>query len=482
LKDFTDAALNAAAAAGAAFADVRIVEERENRVLVRRRSLKLVDETERSGFGVRVLLGGAWGFASSTVLGREAAARTAQLAVEAARAAAAVPRQPPAVVAGEPAHTDTRVGPCREDPFAVSNREKADLLLAACDTMLNVPGVATAAGWLGFLRRRRVIANTDGSYLDLSTTFSYPHLEATAVAGEESQERSYPGGARQAGWEFIREIDLPGHARQWAEEAVMKCRAEDCPEGVMDLVLDPMNLALTMHESVGHPTELDRILGWEANMAGRSFVRPADVGTLRYGSERVSFTVDNTLEGGVGSWFYDDDGVPMQRFPLIRDGLLVALSCTRETAPMVGWERSNGCCRSDGFEHVPINRIPNLYLEPGPDDRLSPEDLIAGVERGLYIEGQGSFSIDQMRNNFQFGGDLFWLIEGGRKTRPLKKATYQAQTRQFWASCDAVAGRPWWRPHGVMNCGKGEPMQVMFMTHGASPARFRGIRVGAARL
>ncbi len=195
-----------------------------------------------------------------------------------------------------------------------------------------------------------------------------------------------------------------------------------------------------MHESVGHPTELDRILGWEANFAGRSFVDPDDVGALQYGSRHVNFTVDNTLDGGVGSWFYDDDGMLHAAFPVIRDGLLVGLSCTRETAPILGWETSNGCCRADRFDRFPINRIPNLYMEPGPDDGVTPDDLIAGVDRGIYIEGQGSFSIDQMRRNFQFGGDLFWLIEGGKKTKPLKKVTYQSQTTEFWGSCDGVAG------------------------------------------
>jgi TldD protein len=252
----------------------------------------------------------------------------------------------------------------------------------------------------------------------------------------------------------------------------------------MDLVLDPMNLSLTMHESVGHPTESDRILGWEANMAGRSFIRLGDVGGLRYGSDVVNFTVNNALDGGLGSWGYDDDGVKMKRFrfPLVQDGILIGLTTTRETAPLIGWEHSNGCCRSDGFDHFPINRIPNLYMEPGLDDGITPEDLIAGVDRGIYIEGMGSFSIDQMRNNFQFGGDLFWMIEGGKKTKPLKKVTYGAQTRQFWASCDGIAGRRHWKTHGVMNCGKGEPVQIMRMTHGASVSRFRRIQVGAARL
>jgi len=250
----------------------------------------------------------------------------------------------------------------------------------------------------------------------------------------------------------------------------------------MDLVLDPMHLSLTMHESVGHPTELDRILGWEANMAGRSFVKPEMVDDLQYGSEIVNFTANNLLDGGLGSWFYDDDGVKMFSFPMVKDGKLANLGCTRETAPIIGWDKSTGCCRSDGFEHFPINRIPNLYMEPGKDDSVTPDDLISGVDKGIYIEGMGSFSIDQMRNNFQFGGDMFWMIEGGKKTKPLKKVTYQAQTTQFWGSCDGIAGKPFWQTHGVMNCGKGEPMQVMRMTHGASHTRFRNISVGGAKL
>ena len=216
-------------------------------------------------------------------------------------------------------------------------------------------------------------------------------------------------------------------------------------------------------------------------MAGRSFVNPADVGNLKYGSELINFTADNLMPDGVGSWFYDDDGVKMGKFPVISDGVLLNLSTTRETAPIIGWKKSNGCCRSDSFNHFPINRIPNLYLEAGKDN-LSPEDLIADVKRGVYIEGMGSFSIDQMRNNFQFGGDLFWLIENGKLVKPLKKVTYQAQTRQFWNSCDALAGSKYWISHGLMNCGKGEPMQVMSMTHGASHARFRNIKVGGAKI
>lgn len=481
MKDHTDIALNIADADGADFADMRVVHEREHRVFVKRRSLKLVDENESFGYAVRVLIDGAWGFAYGTVLTPEAVATTARRAVATARASATVRRVPPITMAKEPPHVETCLGPCEEDPFAVPHREKADLLLAASDAMLAVPGVVMTVGLLEFARVHRIIANTDGTYVDMTTHFAHPMLQAVAVVGGESQERSYQGGARQAGYEFIRSLDLVGKAKGWAEQAVQKCTADPGPSGVMDLVLDPDHLALTMHESVGHPTELDRILGWESNFAGRSFIRPDDVGTLRYGSELVNFTVDNALPGGVGSWFYDDDGVAMQKFPIIREGVLVGLSTTRETAPLIGWERSAGCCRADGFRSFPINRIPNLYMEPGPDDSVTRETLIAGVDRGILIEGRGSFSIDQMRHNFQFGGDMFWLIERGRVTTPLKKVTYRAQTRQFWGSCDGVAGPASWKPFGLMNCGKGEPSQRMRMTHGASYCRFRSINVGEAR-
>ncbi|MCP4546250.1 MAG: TldD/PmbA family protein [bacterium] len=482
MKEFIDLALDVANAAGAAFADMRVVEKRENVIFVERRSLKQLDEYESSGYGVRVLLDGAWGFASSTELNRESVIATAQLAVAMARASATVPQAQPASMAPSPACTDTIVSPCLEDPFAVPNAEKADLLLSACDRMLNVQDVVMAWGMLHFIRMRRVIGNTDGSRLDLTHTVSHPMLEAVAAVGGESQVRNYTDGASQAGYEFIRSSDLLGNSERWAEEAVMKCKADDCPVGKMDLVLSPSHLALTIHESVGHPTELDRILGWEANMAGKSFVEPGFVGEYQYGSDIINFTAGNELVGGLGTWGYDDDGVKLHDFPVVRNGKLVALGCTRETAPLVGWSKSNGCCRADGFASVPINRIPNLYLEPGTDDSVTADDLIADVERGIYIEGRGSFSIDQMRNNFQFGGDLFWLIEGGKRVRPLKKVTYQSQTTSFWRSCDGMAGRHDWRPFGLMNCGKGEPGQVMRMTHGASTCRFRNIDVGGAKL
>jgi TldD protein len=314
----------------------------------------------------------------------------------------------------------------------------------------------------------------------MTHTASEPIVTAVAVSGEDSQDRSFQGGARAAGWEYIEDCDLTGLAPRLAAEAVLKTEAEETPTGRFDLVLDPMHLSLTMHESVGHPTELDRILGWEANMAGTSFVSPEAIGRLKYGSELVSLTADNTLEGGMATWGYDDDGVPGRKWPIVKDGILAGVTTVRETAPFVGEERSFGSCRADSFSSVPITRIPNLYMEPGKGDETA-EDIISGTDKGIYIKGMGSFSIDQRRVNFQFGGDFFQLIENGKLTRPLKKVTYHARTTEFWGSCDAVAGRSDWRMHGIMNCGKGEPMQTMMMTHGASTSRFAGIEVGASR-
>lgn len=477
MRELCDLALDLARDAGATFADVRGVEERRQEVAIERLSVRRSTDQERFGYAVRVLLDGAWGFATGTRLDRDEITRVTRAALATARASGRVPKEFRAVMAPAPAAVETRTGPCVEDPFAVPQSEKAELLLSASRAMLAVPGVVRTFGFLHVTRLRRVIANTDGSWLDLTNTFVEPMLLCTAAVDGESQDRSYGRGGRQAGWEWVRTIDLPGNATRQAEEAVMKCKAETAPPGRYDLVLDPMHLSLTMHESVGHPTELDRILGWEANFAGRSFVRPEDVGSLRYGSEHVDFTVDNTLPDGLGSWFFDDDGVRMGRFPMIRQGVLASLCATRETAPLIGWEVSNGCCRADGFARFPIARIPNLFMEPGPD-HVSPDDLVAGVDRGIAIEGQGTFSIDQERRNFQFGGDLFWLVEHGRKTRPLKKVTYQAMTTDFWSACDGVAGKAWWAAHGTMNCGKGEPSQIQRMTHGASVTRFRDILVG----
>jgi TldD protein len=265
-----------------------------------------------------------------------------------------------------------------------------------------------------------------------------------------------------------------------AEQALEHLKAPECPAGVMDLVLDPAHLSLTIHESVGHPTELDRVLGMEESLAGRSFATPEKLGNFQYGAPIINFVADNTLSGGLATHGFDDDGVAGQRWHMIKDGVLNAYGTSRDMAGFVGYERSTGCARADHWSHTPIVRIPNLSLMPGTVE-CTPDDLISGVEDGIYIEGRGSFSIDQMRYNFQFGGDAFWRIKDGKKAGMLKNVTYQSITPDFWNSCDGLADERFWQPNGILNCGKGDPGQISQMTHGAPYARFRGITVGAAK-
>jgi TldD protein len=329
-------------------------------------------------------------------------------------------------------------------------------------------------------RERKLLANTDGSILENDIFLTAANYTATAIGNGEVKSRSYNPPPRTCGYENIREQDLLENTERVALQAVEHLTAKECPESRKDLVLDPHNLALTMHESVGHATELDRALGMEESLAGRSFAVPSLLGELRYGSPIVNFVADNTLVGGVASEGFDDDGVLSQRWHIVRDGLFVGYSTSREVAGAIGWSRSVGASRADHWSSIPIVRIPNLSLMPGTEP-MTPADLIAGVDDGIYIEGMGSFSIDQMRCNFQFGGDAFWEIKGGRIGGMLKNVTYQAMTTDFWNSCDAIADDRFWVPNGVLNCGKGDPMQISKMTHGASPARFRNITVGAAK-
>jgi TldD protein len=264
-----------------------------------------------------------------------------------------------------------------------------------------------------------------------------------------------------------------------ADQAVEHLRAPECPGGVFDLVLDPHNLALTIHESVGHATELDRVLGYEESLAGRSFATPEKLDRMSYGSPLVNFVADNTLPGGLATHGFDDEGVTGQRWHIVEDGMFRGYSTGREVAAEMGYDRSRGSCRADHWSSIPIVRIPNLSLAPGRHP-LTPEELIEDTKDGIYIEGRGSFSIDQMRCNFQFGGDAFWRIKDGKLAHMLKNVTYQSMTTDFWGSCDAICDQRFWVPNGVLNCGKGDPMQVSQMTHGAAPARFKGITVGGA--
>jgi TldD protein len=343
--------------------------------------------------------------------------------------------------------------------------------------MQGVKHVVTATGNTEVLRHHKIFASTEGSYIEQTLYESGCAIEATAVDGNEVQNRSYPNsiGRHQAceGWEFIERQDLAGNAARIAEEASALLKAKQCPSGEMTVILDGSQTALQVHESCGHPIELDRVFGSEAAFAGTSFLTTEKLGRFRYGSDQVHMTIDATIPGGLGTFGYDDEGVPAQRADIVKHGLFVGYLTSRETAAKLG-QRSNGAMRASNWDRLPIIRMTNVNLEPGPW-RLA--DLIADTDQGIYMQTNRSWSIDDKRLNFQFGTEIAWEIKGGKLGEMVKNATYTGMTPQFWGSCDAVCGDEW-QVWGVPNCGKGQPEQVGHVGHGAAPARFRRVRVG----
>jgi TldD protein len=463
-----------------AYAEARHVDHREESLSVRAGEVDDFAASSSEGIGVRVRVGGGWGFAATgevTAAGAEAALARA-LAI--AQAQPAGPSAP--LVPVEPARGHW-ASPHAVDPFDVSLEDKLQLLFAAEQALRTgderlVRTLAASRAW----RERKAFASTDGAACTQELVATGGGIAAWAADGAEMQMRSYPlahGGLFAAsGWEHIRALDLASHGPRVAEEAIELLTAPDCPEGVTTIVLDGEQLALQIHESVGHALELDRILLYEASYAGTSWVRSEDLRSLRYGSGELNVTADATIPGGLGSFGWDDEGVAASRYPLIEGGVLRGTLSNRETAAAVGLERSGGCARADGFARQPIVRMTNVSIEPGRAGSF--EDLIADTEDGLYLETNRSWSIDDRRLQFQFGTEVAREIRGGRLGRLYRNASYAGITPQFWGSLDAVCGPGEWRLWGLTNCGKGEPGQVMSVSHGAAPARFRGVQAGVA--
>ena len=480
MQHIITAALDAASLAGASYADARVVDTSREEISFSTGVVEAVEHSDSFGIGVRALVSGAWGFASSRIVTPEEATRVAREAVAIAEASATVAGEPAVLPPLEPA-TGTWSGPLAIDPFTVPLEEKLALLIAADEVMRALPGVTLTKAHMGFYREHKWFGSTEGAAIEQSFVESGAGIAAIAVADGEVMTRSYPnshgGGWSQGGWEYITGLDLVGNAQRVAEQAVALLSAPYVEPGIRDLIIDGSQMALQVHESVGHPTELDRVLGEEAAFAGTSFVRIEDVGTLRYGSEHMNVTADATVSGSLGSFGWDDEGVPAQRDHLVREGVLTGLQTSRETAASMG-RTSNGCMRADGWNRIPLIRMTTISLEPGTWDL---DELIADTEGGLYIETNNSWSIDDKRLNFQFGCEIGWEIENGKLGRMVKIPNYTGITPQFWASCDAVCSRDHWQVWGVANCGKGEPMQVAHVAHGASPARFRNVQVGVGR-
>ena len=481
MDDFLSEVLDAAVASGAAYADVRGVETLSESVSLRGEAVESLDRSEGSGFGVRVLVDGAWGYACSARLDRSEAQRIAATAVEVAKASGLV-RGRDVELVDEPAHRASWSSPHEKDPFSVPLEDKIALLAQAATTMSRVQGVRVARGTMDFLRHRSRFLSSDGAEIDQTVVHSGAGIEATAVSESEVQTRSYPGSFRGdivcGGYEFIEAMDLPENAQRTAEDAVALLAAPECPSATTTLVLDGHQMMLQVHESVGHATELDRVLGMEASFAGTSFLNVTDMGSFRFGSPLVNVTADATSPGGVGTFAYDDEGVEAQKAFLIRDGILVGFQTSRETAAAVGSERSNGTMRAEGWENFPLIRMTNINLLPGEGIL---DDILADVDDGIYMATNKSWSIDDKRKNFQFACEIGWEIKRGRLTRMLKNPRYTGITPQFWASCDAVAGPDEWRMWGTPNCGKGQPGQTMRVGHGTAPARFRNVAVGVSQ-
>jgi TldD protein len=473
VRDVCALAVDAALAAGASYADARAVLRRSQAVQTKNGQVETADDRETEGIGVRVLVDGAWGFACDRRLTDDGARDSARRAAEFARAAGSSGRT---LVPVEPAR-GRYTTPVELDPFAVSLADKVALCLRAEESMEH-PGVTIRSAAVRARREHKLFLSSDGAELEQEFVECGGGIDAVAIGDGIYQLRSYPsahgGSSAQAGWEHVERLGLEREGPRVAEQAVALLTADECPAIETTVVIDAEQMQLQVHESVGHPTELDRIYGTEASYAGTSFLKPGDLGSLRYGSELMNVTSDPTTPGGLGSFGWDDEGVPAHPEAIVSGGVLSAVLGSRETAARIG-SGAGGSMRADGWSRMPLVRMTNLHLEPGEG---TLEELIADAGEGIYMETNKSWSIDDKRLNFQFGTQIAWEIVGGRLGRMLRDATYTGVTPIFWGSMDAVAGPDEWRLNGLTNCGKGQPGQHAHVSHGSAPARFRNVRVG----
>src|SRR5438874_142681 len=474
MRELCEEAVAAALAAGASYADARVVVRRSQTVATRNRRVDRLDDVETQGLGVRVLVGGAWGFACDNELSVETARATAARACAFAKAApGSHGRELPPL---DPASGEYRTAYEKHQP-EISHADNVEHCLRA-EAALRHEDVKVTAASVRAQQEQKLFVSSDGASIEHETVECGGGIDAMAVRDGITQIRSHPsahgGSSAQAGWEYVESLAFEREAPRVGEQAAALLRADPCPSQMTTLVIDAEQMELQMHESVGHPTELDRIYGTEAAYAGTSFLKPGDLGSLRYGSEHMNVTADPTTPGGLGSFAFDDEGVPAQRVPVLSQGVLRGFLASRETAARIG-NGSGGSMRADGWSRMPLVRMTNLHLEPGEG---SLEQLISEVDDGLYLQTNKSWSIDDKRLNFQFGTQVAWEIKDGKLGRMLRDATYTGQTPVFWGTLDAVAGRDEWLLHGLTNCGKGQPGQHAHVSHGTAPARFRNVQVG----
>ena len=473
-----DTALRLAQKSGAGYADIRIGRNRDESAYAREDKLQHFKSTFSAGFGVRVLLDGSWGFAGSRIVTETEVARATAEAIENAKAARLLQTRP-IELEDIPAYQDEWIMPVAADPFAAPVEEKAAKLLGINAAALKA-GADYCSSQLWIVREEKLFASSRGSRIHQSRVRIWPQFTVTAIDKQTgrfaTRESLYP--ARAAGWEYVAAYDGEAEAALAAAQAREKLAAKPVEPGQYDVVIDPANLFLTIHESVGHSTELDRALGWEADFAGTSFVLPEMLDGLQFGSPLMTVMADRSQEGGLATIGYDDDGVRSTKaeFPIVEKGIFRNYQMALGQAQLIGRQRSNGCAYADSPTAFPIQRMPNISLQPGAEP-VSLSDLIGGVDRGIFISGAGSWSIDQQRDNFQFGGQIFWEIRNGKLGPMLRDVAYQARTVPFWNSLDGLGGQSTYELHGAFHCGKAQPIQIAPVGHGAVPARFRGVTI-----
>lgn len=480
MRELTELCLSTAKKLGCTYADIRIIKREHQQVSLKSGNVEAISSSENLGFGVRVLKNGAWGFASSRVIAPQKIEEITAKAVEIAEASARVKEKDVELAPVDSVVVKVQAN-CKIDPFTVPIEDKLNLLARVDDRLRSVKGVSVSRAFLTFFKEFRVFASTEGSLIEQEKIESGGGMEAIAVGEGDFQIRSFPnsmgGNVAASGYEFIPSLKLEENAERIAQEAVVLLTAKPCPSGEMDIILDSSQLGLQIHESCGHPTELDRVLGTEASYAGTSFMTPDLLGKLQYGSRHVNIYADATCLGGLGTFAYDDEGAPARCVDLVKEGLFVGYLTSRETARALGISNS-ACMRADGWGRMPIIRMTNINLKPG---EATLEEIIADTKKGLYLITNRSWSIDDKRLNFQFGTEFAYEIKDGKLGAIVKNATYTGMTPQFWNSCDAVANKDYWTLWGLTNCGKGQPSQVMHVGHGASPARFRKVQVGVMK-
>ncbi len=479
MKELLSAALNTVEIKNASYGDIRLIETKSEIIVVKDGKIGTLIQEDTIGYGIRVIKNGAWGFASGNEMTEEAVKKTAALATTIAEASSLAKKRE-VKLSAEPAYQDKWTTPILIDPFKVSINEKLGIMYDIDSICRKSKDIRQTRVFMKFIRENKHFASTEGAAIEQTIYISGGGFSVTASNADDIQMRSYPlsfdGLHRTMGYEIIPAMDMVSHAERVREEAVALLSAKECPVDVKkDVILMPGQLVLQIHESAGHASELDRVLGYEADFAGTSFLTLDKMNHFQYGSPIVNLVADSTIPTGLATQGYDDDGVKAQRWHIVQDGIFKGYMVNRETAAETGIPHSFGCNRSEGYSSIPITRISNLSLMP---HQGTLEELVADTQDGILMDTNRSWSIDQKRLNFQFGCEIGWEIKKGKKKKMLKNPYYKGITPEFWNSCDFICGTDDWELLGVMNCGKGQPTQTIQMSHGCSPARFRQVVLG----